>query len=162
MVEMLRIFVCHSFRHDNDRQEFHCHLGAAWPKGLIYVVLEPSKRHHSIRLTTSEIRKVLRELIAKADVVIVVAAMCGARSEWMKAEIKIAGELGKPIILVARKRAQGFPKSLCELAMANPVPIESIRSAIVRKLPAHRKRNLRTLEVALACRLGAWFDQFAA
>lgn len=150
-VNLLCFFISHAFRHDADRQVFHEHLERAWPKGGIYRVLEPSRRHHEQALSKSQIKTYLRSLVAQADVVIVVAAQYALRSEWMLYEVEVARRLRKPIVLVRKPRTR-CPKRLVQLCSVQPTELDSLRWKIMRSLPEERLALLRLkiVENALA------------
>jgi hypothetical protein len=145
--KLICLFISHVFARDHDRQAFHRRLEQAWPKGAVYRVLEPSKRHHEGDLSKSEIKTFLKQQIAEADVLIVVAARYAADSEWMQFEVRTAQELGVPVLLVKRAPKSRCPIELRRLCRAYPTELESLRANVRKALTPERRNELRELEL---------------
>lgn len=91
-----RVFVSHSWKYEDQFQEIKSTLDNAW--GFEWYDHSVSSDEPIDAQLPNHLRTKLRDQIQSTHVVLVLAGMYAAHSEWMEAEIEIATEMGKPVI----------------------------------------------------------------
>ena len=109
---MYRIFICHSYRHGDTYDELRVHLKSAkyfpWqndsiPDDMLVQTTDDDELHLEIK-----------RRIERSDVVLVLTKL--TKSKWLREEIRIAQELGKPIIAVTRRKRDRKNKLVLDAA----------------------------------------------
>ncbi|QLG28921.1 TIR domain-containing protein [Halorarum halophilum] len=110
-----RIFISHSWQYEDQYQELTQQLqqeaGFEW-------------YDHSVRSDDpidaqlpNHLRSKLQDQIRSTSVVLILAGMYVARSEWIAEEVEIASEMGKPIIGIKPRGNTRLPKAVSENAV---------------------------------------------
>lgn len=88
------VFICHDWEYSADYYRICEFLNAA----TYFSWRDLSVPEHDPLDTNDNLAKNLRDQIRPADVMLVLAGMYSARSEWMRWEMDFARRIGKPII----------------------------------------------------------------
>jgi Thoeris protein ThsB, TIR-like domain len=95
------VFICHAYRHSDIYNRLRALL-----LGASRFTLRNESIPDDMLLEfkgTDELRSAIRARIARSDVVLVLTKPVAQRSTWLREEIAIARELGKPIIAITHK-----------------------------------------------------------
>jgi hypothetical protein len=97
----LKLFISHSWRYGDHRLGIHDLLQQKWRKGEDFIDLAVPADHpiHDAH-DDAELFDMLRERIAKSDVLLVLGGMYANKSAWIETEVTIARALGIPVITV--------------------------------------------------------------
>ncbi len=92
------VFICHAYRHSDIYNKLRALLRGA----SRFTLRNESIPDDMLVRTTSadELRSEIRSRIARSDIVLVLTKPAAQRSPWLQEEIRIAQELGKPIIAI--------------------------------------------------------------
>lgn len=102
-----RVFISHSWRHPDQFNELIEILNDA---GIEWHDYSVSKDQPLDAQLPNHLRKKLRDQIRPTSVVIVLAGMYAARSDWIKEEVDIANDMGKQIIGVRPSGNERTPR----------------------------------------------------
>lgn len=107
-VQAHRVFISHSWKYEDQFQEIKSLLDEVW--GFEWYDHSVSSDEPIDAQLPNHLRSKLRDQIQSTHVVLVLAGMYTAHSEWMEVEIELAADMGKPVIGVIPPDNERAPK----------------------------------------------------
>lgn len=149
----INFFSSHSWTYSHRREGLHGIL-RPWIRGQDFQDYSVSRAHPLGTDTDPELARVLRNIIARMDALLIMAGMYANNSAWMQFEINMAFAFNVPIIPILDNGQERVPRLPTRLATVDPIRWRgnSIRETLLRCITPERRQ---AIEARVAFRTAA-------
>lgn len=142
-----KVFICHAYRHGRLYDLLRSRLNTASHFTMRNVSI-PSDMS-IVGMSNSELYEEIRGRIASCDVVLAFTSVAASHSDWIKSELDLATELGKPILAISPFRNSRKSQYVLSVATRHVQPwrVDSVVNAI-RDLRRASRQTVKIGDIA--------------